>query len=328
MFIPFFFAISFAQAASSVSGKVYVAAQYASGSVIYTYTITNTGSEPISEFTIGASYNRSLGISIPTLREMPWGTVEGEVSPLHGNNRTEYFVLTADRVKNPSGWLPSFYGTDSEDHEGNYFLAWEADDGHEIMPGNSLAGFSVEVPFINHAKRKIISEKVLQKPYTEDSCYLGDINYVLGPVILGRQYSTSPPDLTGFQEVTPLKFDFVAPQLSVTASPSKIFSPTEKFVSVHLQVSSADDSYGNVPYDCLLSITANQDIDLNADVQNALIGQPSTDFSLRATLGIAEAARRGAVEAKTRIYYINYVSTDASGNRTLSTINIPVSLTP
>jgi hypothetical protein len=116
--------------------------------------------------------------------------------------------------------------------------------------------------------------------------------------------------------------DTTPPQLSLSVSPSKLWSPNHKLVTITATVVASDTCDAN-PTIRLVSIRSNEpdnglgDGDLPNDIQGAAFGTDDRVFQLR-------NERSGT--GRGRIYTITYSATDASGNRTLreATVTVPL----
>ena len=116
--------------------------------------------------------------------------------------------------------------------------------------------------------------------------------------------------------------DTTPPDLTVSVTPSVLWPPNHKLVTVSADIHISDvcDAYTSVK---LVSILSNEpdnekksDGNTANDIQGADLGTDDREFQLR-------AERRG--KGSGRIYTIIYEATDASGNRTLSqsTVTVP-----
>jgi microsomal dipeptidase-like Zn-dependent dipeptidase len=123
---------------------------------------------------------------------------------------------------------------------------------------------------------------------------------------------------TSTQVVTVL--DRTPPDLTVVLTPSALWPPNHKLVTVRadIQVSDLCDA---APAITLVSIVSNEpdkgqgDGDTPNDIQGALFGTDDREFQIR-----AERSGKG----NGRLYTITYAATDASGNRTLMQANVTV----
>jgi hypothetical protein len=117
--------------------------------------------------------------------------------------------------------------------------------------------------------------------------------------------------------------DTTPPQLAVSVTPSRLWSPNHKLVSVSATVT-ATDTCDAAPAVRLVSITSNEpdnglgDGDQPRDIQGAAFGTDDRQFQLR-------NERSGT--GRGRIYTITYSAMDASGNSTSSqaTVAVPLS---
>jgi endo-1,4-beta-xylanase len=114
--------------------------------------------------------------------------------------------------------------------------------------------------------------------------------------------------------------DTAPPELAVVVSPTQLWPPNHKMVTIRAQVT-ATDACDGVPTVRLLSITSNEpdngvgDGDTENDVQGAAFGTDDREFQLR-----AERSGNGSG----RVYSIVYEATDSSGNRTTRTVLVTV----
>jgi endo-1,4-beta-xylanase len=117
--------------------------------------------------------------------------------------------------------------------------------------------------------------------------------------------------------------DTTPPQLSVTVSPSVLWSPNHKLVKIKATIVATDTCDAN-PAIRLVSISSNEpdnglgDGDQPRDIQGAQFGTDDRQFELR-----NERSGKGTG----RIYTITYAATDASGNKTVrqATVTVPLS---
>ena len=109
--------------------------------------------------------------------------------------------------------------------------------------------------------------------------------------------------------------DTTAPTLAVAATPDSLFPPNGRMVPVTFDLA-ARDRCDAAPAVKLIAVTSGDPrADSDRNVAGAEIGTDDRSLSLR--------ARRTA-----RIYQVTYEAEDASGNRTLTTLAVPVSRTP
>ena len=192
-------------------------------------------------------------------------------------------------VQAPDGWT----GTDIRVEESDYgFIKWSSTDPddtvHEIPPGQELEGFQVTLP----------------KPSAKFS-------KATWSVIFTNAKGTMVGQVT---PVTPPRSDTTPPTVSVTASPSTLWSPNHELVpiTVTVQVTDNQDSRPTVR---LVSIVTNDDADLS-DIVDAEYGTDDRSFKLR--------AERKGKERGGRQYVITYSATDASGNAATATTTVTV----
>jgi hypothetical protein len=113
--------------------------------------------------------------------------------------------------------------------------------------------------------------------------------------------------------------DNTPPSISATVTPTLLWPPNHSMRDVHATVTVTDNCPG-ASY-VLASVTSNEpdnglgDGDTAGDIQNAAIGTPDLDISLR-------AERQGT--ATGRIYTIGYAATDASDNAAQSSAAVVV----
>jgi len=128
--------------------------------------------------------------------------------------------------------------------------------------------------------------------------------------------SASAAQLVTIQDTTP-------PTLHLSVSPSVLWSPDHKMVTIQATITATDICDAH-PMVRLVSITSNEsdnglgDGDTSNDIQGASFGQDDREFRLR-------AERSGTGSG--RIYPITYAVTDGSGNSTLgqATVQVPKS---
>jgi hypothetical protein len=105
--------------------------------------------------------------------------------------------------------------------------------------------------------------------------------------------------------------DAIAPTISVTVTPTAIFPPNDKLITVTATIT-VSDNIDPSPRIELVSITSNEPL-VGADVQGAAFGTDDRSFQLRA---------RRADFGPGRTYTITYRATDAAGNSTLATATV------
>jgi hypothetical protein len=129
----------------------------------------------------------------------------------------------------------------------------------------------------------------------------------------GSSNTSTAPQAVTVQDTAP-------PALAVVVSPTQLWPPNHKMVTIRAQVTATDACEG-VPTVRLLSITSNEpdnglgDGDTENDVQGAAFGTDDREFQLR-----AERSGNGSG----RVYSIVYEAADSSGNRTTRTVLVTV----
>ncbi|HEU4729586.1 MAG TPA: choice-of-anchor X domain-containing protein [Kofleriaceae bacterium] len=114
--------------------------------------------------------------------------------------------------------------------------------------------------------------------------------------------------------------DTTPPTLDVSLSPSVLWPPDHRLVSIQATITASDDRDPN-PRVELVSITSNEPVNgtgdgnTDPDIQGAELGADDRAFSLR-----AERSGGGG----DRIYTITYVARDAAGNETTATSTVTV----
>ena len=118
----------------------------------------------------------------------------------------------------------------------------------------------------------------------------------------------------------PLKrLDNTPPSLTVTLSPNRSMSQSNKLVAINASFTIKDD-YDRTPEIKLESITANEPLSAN-DIRDASFGLDDRYFKF-----LAES--KNIKNAAGRIYTVTYSATDASGNQTLSSATVTVTTSP
>jgi hypothetical protein len=116
--------------------------------------------------------------------------------------------------------------------------------------------------------------------------------------------------------------DAVAPELSVSVAPSRLWPPNHKYVTVQATVTVSDNA-GPAPAVTLLSVTSNEPDDApggaDGNTRNDIVTVDQDTFRLR-----AERSETGTG----RVYTITYRATDTCGNSVVgsATVSVPVSL--
>jgi len=121
--------------------------------------------------------------------------------------------------------------------------------------------------------------------------------------------------------VVGLNLDQTPPSLSVSASPSMLFPPNHKYVTVTATVSVSDNVDPN-PTVTLLSVTSNEPDNAPGDAD----GNTTRDIRILNDFTFRLRAERSEI-GPGRVYTITYRATDAHGNSTSSsaTVTVPIS---
>jgi len=115
-------------------------------------------------------------------------------------------------------------------------------------------------------------------------------------------------------EIQFTQVDVTPPSLSFTLSPTTLWPPNDKLVSINATITVQDD-YDPAPEIKLESITASETL-ADGDIQNAQLGTDDRDFYL--------VAKRAGNNMAGRIYTITYSATDASGNKATASATVTV----
>ena len=269
--------------------------------IIYNYKLINNSAETLQHFVIGSTYDSMKAYEYPQLKRKPSGWSYGKT----GETGTE-IILAPGSTRQPPNWTANLYG---QEGTGYYYLEWETmpdGQGTAILPGQSLAGFSVTVPLYD----------LHEFPR----------NYYNAAQVVGQQKDIY---LTGSFKVSYWDFnkndlqnvwvplereDTTPPTLSITLSPSTLWPPNEKMVPITATITVKDD-YDPQPEIKLLSITANEPLDKD-DIKDAQLFTDDRQFSL--------VAKRAGNNLAGRIYTVTYVAKDGSGNKTIASATVTV----
>jgi hypothetical protein len=265
------------------------------GNLVYNYKVVNNGDTAFQYFTIGSEFNSTENYELPQLSRRPFGWKYGE----RGETGTEILLSSASTTQPPS-WTSHVFG---QQDIGYYYLNWHAIRGHgngnvsnAILPGQTLAGFSVTVPLVDGKRRPPTYE--LTAP---------DEMYIKGGFKVGL---VSGEDVWGTLE----RIDTNSPTLTVSLSPATLWPPNDKPVLVKATLAVQDD-YDPAPEIKLESITASEPL-ADSDIQDAQLGTDDRSFSL--------VAKRAGNNQAGRIYTVIYSATDASGNKTTASATVTV----
>ena len=191
------------------------------------------------------------------------------------------------------------------EHNGKY-LQWYRPPYPEspILPGQTLR-FSVTVPGkIDDAyliKHFSVSLSDLSEP-PSGAAYLTGHFSASFPIDGGPEY------YNGAME----KIDITPPTLSVTLNPAALWPPNNKLVAVTAAITVTDDYDPELEIK-LESITASETL-AGGDIQDAQLGSDDRSFSL--------AAEREGGNLAGRVYTVTYSATDASGNNSISNLQV------
>ncbi|MDO8263134.1 MAG: hypothetical protein Q7T21_07900 [Gallionella sp.] len=263
--------------------KVGVYAKHAGNKIVYYYRVVNNSQKDITAVSIGhdTGNDEYPGNDAWELTELPSGW-------------NIKFGIPSTSSNSPMGWRVSMTtpGEESKTHA----ITWEIinDKSPVLAGGQSLAKMSI----------------ALDK---------ADINYLIGHALVtfsdgpaATVTKGSPVNLT--VPIEPL--DNNPPTLTVTLTPSMIWSPDNKHIPVNATFAAKEDNYDNLPEIKLESITANEPLEPD-DVRDASYGLDDRYLRLRSKHdGITD-----------RIYTVTYSATDASGNQTTASATVTVPAT-
>ena len=260
------FHVALAQEAPTVFVKVHQL-NLPDGTTRYQYRVINSGPKRVVCVAIGSDYYR--------------GTYELKVPP---TGWTFDAGLPAASSTSPSGWHADVI---TLEESSVVDIQWRNDGTADIMPGQTVSGFSVITP----------------RP---DGAYLGSHWTVL------FSDSTFESALLVLDD-NPTRADNTPPNITVSLMPSSIGPSDGTLRTITANVSVHDDQDPN-PVVKLVSITCNEPLGAGDIVAN--LGADSRTFSVRAT--------RPGQEKMGRVYTATYSATDASGNTATVTAAITV----
>ncbi|MCR4304505.1 MAG: hypothetical protein NUV63_09830 [Gallionella sp.] len=254
--------------------NVGVYAEHRGGKVVYHYRVTNNSQDNIAAVWIGHDTKNDGDRS-----NNAWELLE----------LPSGWLLTASippaSATSPPGWR--VYVIVTEDGE-SHAIAWNVIDKYSprLLPSQTFTEMSV----------------MLDK---------ADVNYITGHAdILFPDKLQKPTSLT----VPIERLDATPPTLTVSLSPSTLWPPNNKLVSVTAAIAVNDD-YDPEPEIKLESITASETL-ADGDIQDAEFAADDQQFSL--------AAEREGTNLAGRIYTVTYSATDASGNKTTASATATV----
>lgn len=265
-----FLFVGFHAALAQEAPKVFVKAlqlNLPDGAARYQYRVINSGTKRIVCVAIGSDYYHG----IYELKVLPTGW-------------TFDAGLPAASSTSPSGWHADVITLEESPVVD---IEWRNDGTADIMPGQTVSGFSVITP----------------RP---DRAYMGSHWTVL------FSDSTVESALLVLDD-NPTRVDNTPPNITVSLTPSSIGPPNGTLRAITANVSVHDDQDPN-PAVKLVSITCNEPLGAGDIVAN--LGADSRTFSVRAT--------RLGQEKMGRIYTATYSATDVSGNTATATATITV----
>ena len=270
------------------------------GNIVYNYKVINNGDTPFNNFTIGSEFYSTNNSEYPQLTRLPLGWTYGR----EGETGTA-IILAPGSTSQPAYWTSHVFGQQETD---NYYLEWHASRGpgdvsNSILPGQTLDGFSVTVP---------LEDSNISFPMvTGQPVHIGpDEMYIKGGFKVGYYPGKQYQKVWGTLE----RLDTTPPTLTVSLSPATLWPPNDKLVPVTATITVTDD-YDPAPEIQLVSITANEDLDIS-DVKDVQPGTDDRQFSL--------AAKRAGTNLAGRIYTVTYSATDASDNKATASATVTV----
>ena len=288
--------------------RVQVYGTHEGPNIVYHYKVINNTDISISNFVIGSIIDSATGEEIPQLERRPAGWSYGRQL----ETGTE-ILLAPTSTTQPPYWTAKFYS--QQEHSGNYYLEWRITPGGQpyVVPvGQSLAGFGVSVPLVDNRESPpeyfnagLIVDSTKPEIDQYDDRYLRSsfkMSYM-------DMKTKNVQAVRGRLEVA----DKTPPTLTVTLTPSTIWPPNEKMVTINATIVAKDD-YDPNPEVSLMSITANEPLDKD-DVKAKLLADDRY-FQLK-------AKRKGKNKAG-RIYTVTYRAIDGSGNTTVASATVTV----
>jgi len=294
--------------------RVQVYGTHEGPNIVYHYKVINNTDISISNFVIGSIIDSATGEEIPQLERSPAGWDYGREL----ETGTE-ILLAPTSTTQPPYWTAKFYS--QQEHSGNYYLEWRITPGGQpyVVPaGQSLAGFSVSVPLVDNKESPQeyysagqIIDRTKPDVDPDDDRYLRS-SFKMSYVDIKTK---SVKAVRGQLEVA----DTTAPTLSVTLTPTTLWSPNEKMVTVNATINVHDD-YDPNPLVQIVSITANEPLDKD-DVIGT--GGKLTDI-FTDTRQFQLKAKRAGNNLDGRIYTVTYIAIDASGNQIMKSATVTV----
>lgn len=240
--------------------------QHIGGNIVYQQQMTNNGSRDI--MTIGIARDTDQGeLTLPATRD------SGELDAFPVGSDMIHKKVNPASISGPTGWIGSII----QIQDSGLFFQWRRPPSPllPLQPGQTLR-FSITVPKYDEA-------------------------YLTGHFSAGFGDGNDPWYYNGTME----KLDMAPPTLTVSLSPTTLWPPNNKLVSVTAAITVSDD-YDPAPEIKLESITASETLAAN-DIHDAQLATDDRQFSL--------AAEREGSNLAGRIYTVTYSATDASGNK-------------
>jgi hypothetical protein len=290
--------MSFAQDPVTVK----VLAVHYGGNIQYSYQVINqTLARSIVSISIGNRGDQppdpvNPSNAQPELTMPPAGAYLGTPIAI-GDNRGETPLL-GGTYTSPSGWRGGILEYQESD---NFSIDWNivyngygTENSPVIQPGQTF-NFGVTIPTHDDPR----------SDYT-----MSDPAYLTGHFTVEFNDNDNPGAYTGI--IVPI--DTTPPTLSITLTPSKLWPPNEKMVTIAATINVWDD-HDPSPEMKLESITANEVLDSN-DIKDAKFFTDDRQFQLK--------AEREGKNKTGRIYTVIYSATDASGNKTTASATVTV----
>jgi len=171
-------------------------------------------------------------------------------------------------------------------------MEWSSDQGpqFDVAAGATAAGFSVRLP-----------QAASEYGTAKFDVILSDSTHVYGALEMDSEPPPPPSDTT-------------PPTISVTLTPSVLWPPNHKMVTVNATIS-VSDNVDPHPAVKLVSITCNETT-VPSDYADASFGTDDRQFSVR--------AERTGQRKEGRVYTVTYSATDAAGNQATATATVTV----
>ncbi len=280
------------QASAGIPIKINAWGIHQGGQIVYRYQIENNSNSIIHHVNLGLN---AVGKELPGL---PWSLNQAYSDvpiPLNAAHCKPFYYMDCTIAVFQFDYMP----------EPKTNIMMEGIENNMVPPPKIFSG----AEDIRPGTRSSVAELTIPAAY-QSSGYLT----AFGEVFL-LDNNTRNPDGTIVTDAV-IQFtqvDVMPPNLSFTLSPTTLWPPNGKLVSIHAAIVVQDD-YDPAPEIKLESITANELAD--GDIQNAQIGTDDRDFYL--------AAKRAGNNMAGRIYTVTYSATDASGNKATASATVTV----